>query len=64
MNKQIPNLKMNEQYQSPAKKISHIKKPDFDDQAVVENWKGLDMMWGKKEGNILFRQGPNCFVLQ
>lgn len=42
---QIPNLKINEQYQSLTKKeIFDIKEPEFsyyDDQEVVENWKGF-----------------------
>lgn len=52
MHNQILYLKINEQYQSPVKKkISHINErefPNYDNQAVVENWKGLDMMWEKK----------------
>jgi len=49
---QIPNLKINEQYQSPTKKIFDIKEPEFpyyDDQEVVENWKGLGYDVGKKK---------------
>jgi len=54
-----PNLKIDEHYQSPTKKkISHIKEsefPAYDDQVVMENWKGLgyDVGEKKKKGTYL-----------
>jgi len=60
MHNKIPTLNINEQHASPVKKkICNIKEPEFpvyDDQAVVENRKGLMSSYvgeKKKKGTYL-----------